>query len=173
MAKKKFEPIENVGFNMTPMIDIVFQLILFFMLATEFVPKDLEAVKLPIALHAVEDKNPKDRLVVNICHYMATEKKNVCNDWEKRQVCVNDRHWKLKMKGKEVGEKELETMLKAYADIEKDPEIDPVTKIKLSKKYVQIRGDRKAPGSFFKVVFMKLMEARIYKIELGAAKPKE
>lgn len=171
MAKKKHPVTENVGFNMTPMIDIVFQLIVFLMLATEFVSKDLEAVKLPYAKHAVEDKNPKDRLIVNICHYLAVGKRDVCKDWEQKQVCIDDRHWKIKIKGKEVGEKELESILRAYADIEKDPEI--VAGKRLSKKYVQIRGDRKAPGSFFKTVFMKLMFAKIYKIELGAAKPKE
>src|SRR5688500_1360127 len=54
--------------DMTPMIDVVFQLIIFFMLLMDMSTKELEILKLPKAVSAVKDEpDPKDpRPVVNI-----------------------------------------------------------------------------------------------------------
>ncbi len=56
--------------NMTPMIDVVFLLIIFFMIITDLTQQDLEELKLPVAVSAVEDKpDPKIvRPVMNILH---------------------------------------------------------------------------------------------------------
>ena len=48
-----------IGFNMTPMIDIVFQLIIFFMLVSQFYQLKVEEVKLPVALKA----DPKREII--------------------------------------------------------------------------------------------------------------
>ena len=56
MKMKVPEAVENVGFNMTPMIDIVFQLIIFFMLVTDMARAQLEPVILPIASKALKEK---------------------------------------------------------------------------------------------------------------------
>ena len=55
-------------FNMTPMIDVVFQLIIFLMLANDMSRKEIEDLTLPEALHASEDKGEKEkiRLIVNL-----------------------------------------------------------------------------------------------------------
>ena len=54
--------------NMTPMIDVVFLLIIFFMIITDLTQQDLEDLKLPQARAAVEDKpDPKVvRPIINI-----------------------------------------------------------------------------------------------------------
>jgi biopolymer transport protein ExbD len=58
--------------NMTPMIDIVFQLVVFFMLTLDMSSKDYIPLTLPFAHHAVEDKDdPSDpiqnlKVVVNV-----------------------------------------------------------------------------------------------------------
>jgi len=53
--------------NMTPMIDVVFQLIIFFMLVMEITQQDLEQLKLPTAENARPDKDPsKERLTLNV-----------------------------------------------------------------------------------------------------------
>jgi biopolymer transport protein ExbD len=52
--------------NMTPMIDVVFQLIIFFMLVTEMSQADLEMLELPEASQAREDEPKSGRIVVNI-----------------------------------------------------------------------------------------------------------
>jgi biopolymer transport protein ExbD len=57
MPIKHPEIIEG-GLNMTPMIDIVFNLVTFFMLTLDMSHKDLAAVDLPRAWSGIEDKDP-------------------------------------------------------------------------------------------------------------------
>jgi biopolymer transport protein ExbD len=48
---------DDTVLNMTPMIDIVFQLVVFFMLTLDMSSKDYIPLTLPFAHHAVEDKD--------------------------------------------------------------------------------------------------------------------
>jgi hypothetical protein len=58
---------EEAEMNMTPMIDVVFNLIIFFMVITDMTQKDLEYLILPKASMADEDDgNDPKRLVVNV-----------------------------------------------------------------------------------------------------------
>ena len=59
---------EEMKMDMTPMIDVVFLLIIFFMLITDMTQQDLEVLTLPKAKMAVPDEpDPKDfRPVINI-----------------------------------------------------------------------------------------------------------
>lgn len=54
--------------NMTPMIDVVFNLIIFFMIITDMTQQELEELKLPVAQEAVEDKPDPSvvRPIINI-----------------------------------------------------------------------------------------------------------
>lgn len=52
--------------DMTPMIDIVFQLIIFFMIVIDLSQKDLEDLELPQSKMAVDDEPEEGRLYVNI-----------------------------------------------------------------------------------------------------------
>jgi biopolymer transport protein ExbD len=52
--------------NMTPMIDIVFQLIIFFMLVSEFQNMEMEQITLPYALEGTEPTDVRARVVVNV-----------------------------------------------------------------------------------------------------------
>ena len=58
----------SATFNMTPMIDVVFQLIIFLMLANDMSRKEIEDLELPEAVHASEDKREKEkyRIIVNL-----------------------------------------------------------------------------------------------------------
>lgn len=66
------QPIENdakdLEPNMTPMIDVIFQLLIFLMLANDLSRKEIEDLKLPEAIHAVEDKGSAEehRMIVNL-----------------------------------------------------------------------------------------------------------
>ena len=68
MKLAKTQSDDTIVMDMTPMIDVVFQLIIFFMLLMDMSQKDLETLVLPKAKEAVEDKpNPQDpRPVINI-----------------------------------------------------------------------------------------------------------
>jgi len=68
MNLAKHDPETEMEMNMTPMIDVVFLLIIFFMIITDLTQQDLEDLKLPPARSAVEDKpDPKVvRPIINI-----------------------------------------------------------------------------------------------------------
>ena len=69
MAKKKVgSSAEDLELNMTPMIDIVFNLLIFFMIVTDMTRKEIEELELPWSNHAVEDKDndPDSRVILNI-----------------------------------------------------------------------------------------------------------
>lgn len=68
MKISKTDPMTDAELDMTPMIDIVFQLIIFFMLITDMSQKDLEVLVLPPAETASpDDPDPKEiRPVINI-----------------------------------------------------------------------------------------------------------
>ena len=57
--------VEQDGFDMTPMIDCTFQLIIFFMLVTDMASLRTEALTLPAASRVIDAKNDDD-LVVNV-----------------------------------------------------------------------------------------------------------
>ena len=68
MNLSKHDPETDMKMNMTPMIDVVFLLIIFFMIITDMTQQDLEDLKLPRAQHAKEDKpDPEEfRPIINI-----------------------------------------------------------------------------------------------------------
>ena len=52
--------------DMTPMIDVVFQLIIFFMLVTDLTQQDLADLTLPVAQMAAEDETEEGQKTINI-----------------------------------------------------------------------------------------------------------
>ncbi len=57
MAKRKMPAdVDYQGGNMTPMIDIVFQLLIFFMLVTDMARAQIENLKIPSASKAIKEK---------------------------------------------------------------------------------------------------------------------
>ena len=68
MNLSKHDPETEMEMDMTPMIDVVFLLIIFFMIITDLTQQELEELKLPMALHATADKPDPDewRPVLNI-----------------------------------------------------------------------------------------------------------
>jgi biopolymer transport protein ExbD len=68
MNLSKHDPETEMEMNMTPMIDVVFLLIIFFMIITDMTQQDLEELVLPMAQFAREDKpDPEEyRPIINI-----------------------------------------------------------------------------------------------------------
>lgn len=60
-------PEEDPGFNLTPMIDVVFQLLIFFMLATTYRDPEKELdIELPVAESGREEQKQPEELVINV-----------------------------------------------------------------------------------------------------------
>ncbi len=70
MNLQKHDPQTQMDMDMTPMIDVVFLLIIFFMIITDLTQQDLEDLQLPVAQNAVPDKPSKDewRPIINVKH---------------------------------------------------------------------------------------------------------
>ncbi|MHC5057345.1 MAG: ExbD/TolR family protein [Planctomycetota bacterium] len=136
---KKKKPVE-AKMSMTPMIDIVFLLIFFFMVVTDLSNMEIESVALPFALKAQEDKDKEDRVIINI-----TDKGEI-------------RHMRRKK-----NEAELFALLKEAADRSgRDPED------KLPTIAVKIRGDSNAEYKYIQQVMVQCMRAYIWKLSFGA-----
>lgn len=63
---KKGRPNTEVEIDMTPMIDLTFLLIIFFIIVNDLTQKDLEELKLPIAIQAGHDDPPPGRPILNV-----------------------------------------------------------------------------------------------------------
>jgi biopolymer transport protein ExbD len=157
MRIKRAEALETVGFSMTPMIDIVFQLIIFFMLATDFSQLQFSELTLPDAMSAVDDSKPDpDRLHVNLMH-----KTQDCD----ASQCRNRDHWRLVVNQREYGYDQIKVMLRNFGDRDRDP----VTMT--SNLPVMLWADKGAPYSEMERFMMACAQAKIVKLELGTRKP--
>ena len=70
MAKKRSESLDAISMDMTPMIDVVFLLIIFFMIVIDLSQKELEDIVLPRANQCdpdrPDDPEIKNRKIVNL-----------------------------------------------------------------------------------------------------------
>jgi len=146
---------QPVEMDMTPMIDVVFQLIIFFVLITDMSQSDLEELKLPVAKNAVQDKpDPKVvRPVLNILPdgTMITKRRELY-DPEKDEMTEVERY--LSDQARQMPQK-------------KDPDVG----IELPDNPLLIRADK---NTEFKYI-QKIMEVcgkkgiQIWKLQLAAS----
>lgn len=67
MMKVRRRHVEDIGFQIAPMIDITWILIIFFMVTTQLVESEFDVdVALPVASAAVVPKDMQGRVVVNV-----------------------------------------------------------------------------------------------------------
>src|SRR6185295_1974662 len=92
---------ETVACNLIPMIDIMFLLLLFFMLSADMSNRELEEMELPIADQAKEDKNEKGLegvTMVNI-HHAGTNAGVTCPQYTAHGTCTEPGHWLITIRG--------------------------------------------------------------------------
>ena len=63
MNINKHDAETEMEMNMTPMIDVVFLLIIFFMIITDLTQQDLEELKLPVARAGASKDEPDPKVV--------------------------------------------------------------------------------------------------------------
>jgi biopolymer transport protein ExbD len=174
MAFKEIKAQEEVSPNLIPMIDIMFLLLLFFMLNADMSNRELEEITPPIARHStketVENTAP-DRVTVNIHHAKDID----CALYKNSEVCRNEGHWRISVSGRSYtfdpdGMKRLETVLYELAKAKMSNPSDPKA---ISERTLIIRADRTAPFGHIQKVMEQTSKARMYKVEVGAGLPKE
>jgi biopolymer transport protein ExbD len=153
MARKRnLDTGQDPGLNMTPMIDCVFQLIIFFMICSRICDAEIEVVVLPDASEAQADKNPeKKRLTVNI---MAPNKNGDCE---------------IRVKGKLMDLKRLYRFLKTEAALDRDKKDE-----RLSNRPLLIRSSKDAPFKYTQAVMQECVKpgVGIWKIQIACAEAK-
>ena len=169
MARKGLQTEHDVSPNLIPMVDIMFLLLLFFMLGADMGHRELEVVKLPLAQTVKEDKEDADietRLTINVFHLYEPEV--MCAAYKAEAICRDKTHWRIAMKGKQYADhKLLVKQLQRKADTQGS---DP-SKPKISEKKLMVRADKSAPFGLVQEVLKDAVMAGMYKIECGAARP--
>ena len=140
MKNKKITKSTEIEMDMTPMIDVVFNLIIFFMLVTQMVVQEKTELKLPNAQEAREDKiqDPK-RIIINI----------------KKEGTVESR-------GREYNEDQWKTYL--YIESRKSLDSGGV----FSNRSILIRADEKTPYRYIEKIMNLCVERKITRLSFGA-----
>jgi biopolymer transport protein ExbD len=178
VAVKQVSAEGAVAPNLVPMVDIMFLLLLFFMLGADMGQRELEEVKLPVASSVKSEKPeeiaPSQRLTLNVYHDAAK-----CSDYESASLCANRAHWSIGIRGedfREADEARLKAKLVAEAMISREREgLQPAAPgaTPISELRVMIRADQAALYQFVQRAMNACGDAGIYKIEVGAASPLE
>ena len=143
-ATRNLIPPKDVAMQMTSFIDIVFLLVIFFMIVTDMSEMEGEQMTLPIAYQAVDDKNaPKGRIIVNV-----------------------NREGKFRVMGEEYTPQKLESfLLRAATESGRDDK-------QFIKQAVKIRADANVSYKYVQKVMLSCMKAEIWKVSFGVS-PKD
>jgi biopolymer transport protein ExbD len=176
MARRKTPDVqENLSPNLIPMVDIMFLLLLFFMLGADMGQRENVALKLTQADKAKEEKETTEgedpTTIVHVFH--ADEDDVSCATFKAELMCSERAHWKLKIRGKDYDPDEtFKKQLEQEALESTDPgDIDPDAKVALSKRRVVIRADQYAPFGIVLKIIETCSAVKIYKVEIAAARP--
>jgi biopolymer transport protein ExbD len=177
-GKSKISIQEDITPNLIPMIDIMFLLLLFLMIASDMGQRELEDVRLPVADVVKEDKpdtdiKEGDRLTINVYHLaQQLVECKVYWDTEIPGVCREEKHWRMGVKGTDYTDMEK---LFAFLDKEAEPgrkRTDPKAP-RVSERKVMIRADGAAPYRMPQKAMNVCARAGMYKIDVGAAQPEQ
>jgi biopolymer transport protein ExbD len=164
---------EAVACNLIPMIDIMFLLLLFFMLGADMSQRDLADLVLPMADMVKEDPNLRGeagRTTINIFH-RPNGAGFLCPLFATRGRCRETNHWVIEIRGQEYTLDTVGAQLKEEGNLDLEEQVNPNAKRRLSKREVMIRADLFAPYGHIQRVIEFCGAAGIYKIEVGAAQP--
>ena len=173
MSTKKANAAEHVNPNLIPMIDIMFLLLLFFMLSADMSQRQLEEVVLPQASQVKEDKKgvevDETTTTINIHH--VTDKGVNCTVYSNGGVCREAEHWKWAIRGHDYNKDTLKEQLQIEAQLHMETVMDPKAHKILSGLRILIRADSGAPYGDVQKVIESCGGARIHKVEVAAALP--
>ena len=158
MSKKKKPragPIEAESPDLTPMIDITFQLVVFFLVANDLTRKEVEDLELPQAIAGGEDKGEDQRIIINI-----TRPDDINNPPKFPNIKVKGRSYDLKMLGR---------FMKTQADKKREGSGGPGEP---SAVFVLVRADKHTPWQHVQYVMQECAKpgVAIYKMQFATTK---
>lgn len=161
---------EDISPNVVPMIDIMFLLLLFFMLGADMSQRESVEVKLPLADQVKEDKEkPHDdpETTVNIYPDPAVNEEVFKN----AATCRDAKYWLIGIRGNSYTIDALKTQLKIEAEEFPEPQMDAQAGRVLSAKKVLIRAGQFAPFGLVQKVIETAGAVGMYKVEVAGNKP--
>ncbi len=146
--------------NMTPMIDMVFNLLIFFMLITDLKQKDLAEMTLPVAYMAEEDRGQEedDRVVLNIDVYGGLMWKGKDVNLDELGTVLGTARDKYELKMRQAGKSGTEQLPGGGT---------------ASKLYVLLRADKDAPWQHVQWLMTVMAEQKLYKLQFATKKFKD
>ncbi|MHC4668704.1 MAG: ExbD/TolR family protein [Planctomycetota bacterium] len=143
--------------DMTPMIDIVFNLLIFFMVVTDLSQKDLANLTLPLAHMADQDKDndPDDRIILNV-------DQDGFVMWKSKRINLDELGAIL---GQLKDRYELRMRRKGQTGLEDLPGGG-----KASKLYVLLRADKETPWQHVQWLMTVMAEQKLYKMQFATKK---
>jgi len=165
---------ESVACNLIPMIDIMFLLLLFFMLGADMSQRELEEVALPTA----DRSEPEDpirspdlhRTTVNVFH--ATEGVgSVCAVRAAGGRCRDPAHWRIAIRGSMFTLDGVLAPLTEDAVFDAEPGESGAARPPASRREVMIRSDRDAPYGVLRQLIMQCAAAGLSRISIGTSLP--
>ncbi len=137
--------IPEVGIDMTPMIDVVFQLLIFFMLVSHMVQLERAQLQLPEADQAIPIEDSQ-------------------ND-DARQLIINvHKDGRLEIAQSTISWEQLQETLEHEAQISQDADSN-------ATRVVSIRADIEAPYRIIQRIMFECARKKIYRISFDAKKP--
>ena len=155
---KAHEKQEDIELNLTPMIDVVFNLIIFFMMVADLSKKDIELLTLPWSEMAIADQGKEElRVILNIV------KKGPIEKWRAGDPV------QVKYKGTELNLETLTTKLLQFANRKRDMDHP----MQPSEVFALIRCDQDIRWREVQWVMQACAhpDVRIYKIQFATSKP--
>ena len=175
--RKKTEVKEDFVLNLIAMVDIMFLLLLFFMLGSDMTQRELAELVLPQCDQVQEDPKKakaKDDFYTTInVHHKYDEGGFRCAVNASGKVCREADHWLYAIRGKEYTKDTIQAQLQDEAAATMETEKDPESGIVMSARKVLIRADYLAPYGDVNKLIEYCGKANIYKIEVGAAQPEK
>jgi biopolymer transport protein ExbD len=170
MGKHKLPPLkEDISPNLVPMIDIMFLLLLFFMLGADMAQREAVDLILPKASKIKEDpsSDEKPTTTVNLHRKDDTDMPFLPSAGPGR----DGEKWIVSVRGHEHTPDTLKGRLQADADENLEPDIDPLAGKRLSGRILLVRADQGAPYGFVQRVIEVAGSVGLYKIEVAGAQP--
>jgi biopolymer transport protein ExbD len=164
----KIPDTDNTGLNMTPMIDIVFQLVTFFMLTLDMSKKELAALDLPRAHQGIEDKDPATQ---DPHAKKADTTRFTINLKPDGNIMFKGKDYPLAVPDPVAQYKSLEALKTELVNLTRDKSLRDETGA--SKVMILVRGDRTTKWKYVQWIMQVCADEKIqiYKIHFGVEHP--
>lgn len=170
MGKHKMPALkEDISPNLVPMIDIMFLLLLFFMLGADMAQRESVDLMLPKASKIKEDPGTAEKptTTVNIHRKDDTDTPFLPSAGAGRE----GEKWVVSVRGHDFTPDTLKGRLQADADENLEADIDPAAGKRLSDRILLVRADQGAPFGFIQRVIEVAGTCGLYKVEVAGAAP--